>query len=135
MRKILLAGAVVAIMGIGAVSVYAESTTTNEFDRGYGHMMSDNGFNRNRAKLDSEIFTEERQIQFDERQAERAEYREERIQLALDEGWITEEEAAERRSELAERDLLHEENRFYGHGFHGGSMRRGNGQRRAYGCH
>lgn len=134
MKKILLASAVIATMGIGAVSVYAESTSVNEFDRGYGHMMSDNGFNRSRTDQDREILTEEeRQERFEERQVERLEYREERIQLALDEGWITEEEAIERRAEFAERDRLYEENGFSDRGYHHSGIR--NGQGRAYGCH
>lgn len=136
MKRILLASAAVAIMGIGAVSVYADSTVTNEFDQGSGHMMNENSFIRTRGKQDSDIFTEEeRQIHFDERQAERAEYREERIQLALDEGWITEEEATERRAEYAERDRVYEENGFSSRGYHHGDMRKENRQGRAYGCH
>lgn len=132
MKKIILGSALVATLGIGAFSVYADSAPVNEFGRGYSHM-SDSG---NQAKTDREIFTEEeRQEWFDERQAERSAYREERIQLALDEGWITEEEAAERRAELAERDRLYEENGFSNRGYHHGGMRNRSRQGRAYGCH
>ncbi len=135
MKKILLASALLATIGIGAGSVYADSPSTNEFDRGYGHM-SDDGGNRGRINLDRENLTEEeRQERFDERQAERAEYREERIQLALAEGWITEEEAAERRAEFTERDRLHEENGFGSGRYHHGGTRKGYRRNNGFGCH
>lgn len=135
MKKILLASALVTTMGIGAFSVYADSSDGYEFNRGYGHMSSNN-LNRGHSNVDREIFTEEeRQEWFDQRQAERSEHRDERIQLALDEGWITEEEAAERRAELEERDRLHEKSDFAGSGFHHGGMRRENSQGRTRWCH
>lgn len=134
MKKILLASTLVATLGIGAVSVYADSPSENEFNRGYSHM-SNNAVERGRFNKDGEIFTEEeRQEWFNERQTERSEYREERIQFALDEGWITEAEATERRAELAERDQLHEENGFGGRKSHGG-MRNGYRENRSYRCH
>lgn len=133
MKKRLFAGALIATMGIGAFSVFADSAPVDEFDRGYGHMSDKGG---NRSKSDLEILTEEeRQEWFDQRQAKRSEYREERIQLALAEGWITEEEAAERRADFTERDRLYEEGEFSNTGFHHGGMRRGYRQDQSYSCH
>lgn len=135
MKKIVLASALLATIGIGAGSVYAGSPSTNEFDRGYGHMR-DSEVNRGRINLDRENLTEEeRQGRFDERQAERAEYREERIQLALEEGWISEEEAEERRAEFAERDRLYEASGFDSGRHHHGGTRKGHRQNQSYSCH
>lgn len=154
MKRILLVGVLVFTLVIGAFAVYADSPATGEFGfgRGYGHMggnayghMNNSEFNRridlteeereewfqNRQNFfeERENFTEEeRQEWFNEMQDERAEYREERIKLALQEGTITEEQAAEWRTHFEEMDKFHEENGFVGRGFQGGMMGRGHGR-------
>lgn len=135
MKKIVLAGALLATMGIGAFSVYADSGSAVEFSQEYGHMRNNNGA-INKSHSDREILTEEeRDERYSERQADRTEYREERIKLALAEGWITEEEATERRAEVAERDQVYEVNGFNDRGYHHGGMRKAYRQGRSYRCH
>lgn len=135
MKRILLAGALIVTMGIGAFSVYADSASVNENNQTYGQMHH-NGLGRDRFNKDGENFTEEeRQEWFENRHTERSEHRDERIQLALEEGWITEEEAAEREAELAERDQFQTNNRYdNSRSYHGGMGRRYR-QERSYRCH
>lgn len=131
MKKIILVSGVLAIMGAGAVSVYAGSPSTNEFDHGYGHMV-DNRSIQGRFNKNNKSYTDaERQQWLDER----AEYREERIQLALSEGWITEEEAAERRAELVERDQSERINDYTNERYSYGGRHRGYRHTQGYGCH
>lgn len=135
MKRILLAGALIMTMGIGAFSVYADSTSVNEYNQTYSQMHH-NGLGRGRFNKDGENFTEEeRQEWFENRQAERSEHRDERIKLALEEGWITEEEAAEREAELAERDQFQQENRYSNRRSYNGGMGRRYRQERLYRCH
>lgn len=133
MKKILLASALVATMGIGAFSVYADSSDTTEFDRDYGHMYNDD---INKSQSNREIFTdEERQEWFDGRQAEQLERREERIEAALLDGRITEDEAVEWRAENEENNRFREGNGFNRNSHHHGSMRNDFRQNRTRRCH
>jgi len=84
MKKILLVGVLVFTMLIGAFAVYADTPDTNSFSlgRGYGHMR---GFNQEYGwNWDDEMTVEEREQWINERQEERREYLEERINRALE---------------------------------------------------
>lgn len=151
MKKRLLVGVLVFTMAIGSFAVYADSVVTSEFGFGrgnmsgkvHGHMNAGNLSNRinlteeerqewiqSRKDIFEErqnLTEEERQEFFQARQEERAVYREERIKIALKDGTITEEQAAEWRTHFVEMDKFHEENGFAGKGFKNGGMGRGHG--------
>lgn len=140
MKKMLFAGAAVLALGVGSYSVYADGADNNESeyenayenveDYGPRHYKNDPGFNREENLTD-----EKRQERFDNHQEERSEYREERIQSALEDGRMTEEEAEEWRTESAERNQDSKENRFSRRGHHGQSRGRRHGRHnRSGGC-
>lgn len=135
MKKVILAGTLLATIGIGSLSVYAAAPATSEVVPEYGQQVGHRR-NQSRTSFDRDIFTEEeRQEWEDQHHLERSTHQEERIQLALSEGWITEEEAAERRDELAERDRFYEENGFSDRDYHHGRMRKAFGRSGNYRCH
>lgn len=111
MKKILLVGLLVFTMAVGAFAVYADSPATGEFGftRGHGHMNRQTFDGMNSGEFRGRIDLSE-----EERQEERAEYREERIKRALEEGRITEAQAREWRAHFEEMDKFHEENGFLG---------------------
>ncbi len=124
MKKILLVGALVFTMVVGAFAAYADSPDSNRFSfgRGYGHM---NGYEFNR---EVDLNDEDREQWINERQEERTEYREERIKDALEDGTITEEQAKEWRERFDEMDELHEESGYIGGSCHGGASGSGYGR-------
>lgn len=115
MKKVLLAGVLVFTMAVGAFAVYADSADTNEFpsERGYGNIM-EKGNEQNR----------EIDLNNQETKEWRNERQEERINEALKNGTITEEQANERRSHFDEMDKFHEESGFRGADCHDGKTGR-----------
>lgn len=129
MKRIILAVALIMTLGFSAFTVLASSPDINEFDSGFGHM-NGNEFNRNRNFTDQERenwIDEERQEWMDER----ATHREERIEDALQEGSITEEEAAQFREE----NQWSRKNESTRRGFHHNGMRNRRHHYSTGGCH
>jgi hypothetical protein len=132
LKKILLVGVFVFTMVVGAFAVYADSPNTNVFSsgRGYGHS-SERGYghmNGNEFNREIDLNDEEREQLINERQEERTEYREERINNAFENGSITEEQATQWRGHFTEMDEFYKENGYIGGSCHGGSAERGYGR-------
>ncbi len=145
MKRMLMVGALVFTMAVGTFTVYADSNEVNGFSLGRGyHHMGGGEFNRGmdlngeeREELlekkkeffenQSNLTDEERQELFKEMQEERVKSREERINKALEEGTMTEEQARELRAHCAEMAKLHEENGFIGGKFQGANPGRRHG--------
>ena len=110
MKKILLAGAAVLTLGVGAYSVYAEAEDSIVLDR----YENTNEFRPGAHRRGYD----ERDAWFDGMQHDRHEYREERIQSDLDSGRITEQEANRWREQIAEKERYYEENGRYRYDHH-----------------
>jgi len=120
----LVIGVLVLTMVVGAFAVYADSPNKNvfAFGRGYGHM-NGNEFNRG-----IDLNDEEREQWINEGQEGRIEYREERVNNALKNGTITEEQATKWREHFTEMDEFYEESGYIGGSCYEGSVGRGYGR-------
>lgn len=133
MKKILLASAAALTLGVGAYSAYAaDGPATNrgnydnpsEYVEEYGPQYRRHG--QRNFNNDQERFN-----RFEGTREERDAFREERIQDALRDGRITEDEAAHWRQEIKERDDYADEYGYSNRGHHGG--RRHHDDRRNFG--
>ena len=121
MKKIIAVGLIVATLAAGTFAVNAADTDTFPSERGYGHMMERNDrtrSDRTNRKID---LTNEEEIEW------RNERHEERINQALENETITEEEAIEFRAHFDEMNKRHEENGFRGRNCHDSKDGRQNG--------
>lgn len=131
MKKLLFAIVSIVTLGFGALTIFADSPDTNNIGTEY-ETIPRNGMHHNYRGSD-ELSSRE----FEEQK----EYRNERIDEAVEDGRISEEEAAEWKKEIEEMDSFDDSDRFH-HGRshrrnsrHRRGMRRNSSNRSYYGCH
>ncbi|MDN6195050.1 MAG: hypothetical protein L0L39_01835 [Atopostipes suicloacalis] len=117
MKKIIFAVTALLALVAGSYSIYADSGGPKESKienrREYKRNDSSRNFDSTHRFTKWQDMTEsERQDWFEERHNNRFRNREDRIKNALDEGRITEEEAADLKEELAESKEYDKENEF-----------------------